>query len=59
MKSLSYLAVALETIGVIGIIAGIAVEATMQADIGFIFITGGSGLIAAGALIWGKLIKKR
>jgi len=59
MKSVTHLAIALEAVGVIGIIAGISIEATMHADIGFIFITGGSGLIASGALIWGKLIKKR
>jgi hypothetical protein len=59
MKSVSHLAIALEAIGVIAIIAGITIEATMQADIGFMAITGGSVLIASGALIWGKLIKKR
>lgn len=54
-----HLAIALEAIGVVAIIAGITIEATMQADIGFIVITGGSVLIAAGGLLWSKLIKRR
>jgi len=58
MKSVTHLAIALETVGVIGIIAGIAVEATMQADIGFVIISSGSVLIATGALVWAKLIKR-
>ncbi len=53
------LAIALETIGVVAIIAGIAVESVMKAEIGFIIITGGSVVIAAGALLWAKLIKRK
>lgn len=53
------LAVALETIGVIAIIAGITVECIMEADVGYVIITGGSVLIAGGGLIWAKLIKGR
>ena len=53
------LAIALETLGVIAIIVGIAVEATLHAPVGFIVITSGAGLVAAGGLIWTKLIKKK
>lgn len=53
------LAIALESIGVIAIIAGICVEATLKAEIGFVAITGGSVLVAAGGLIWSKLIKRK
>lgn len=53
------LAIVLEGVGVSAIIAGITVEVTMQAHIGFVIITAGSVLIASGGLIWAKLIKKR
>lgn len=52
------LAIALESVGIMAIIAGITVEAIMQAEIGFIAITGGSVVIAAGGLLWAKLIRK-
>ena len=51
------LAIALEAVGVVAIIIGIAIEAVMQADIGFIAITGGAVVIAGGSLLWSKLIK--
>ena len=53
------LAIALETLGVIAIIVGVAVEATLRAPIGFVAITGGAALIAAGGLIWTKLMRKK
>ena len=59
MKSVTHLAIALEAVGVIGIIAGISVEVTMHADLGYIIISSGCAMVASGALIWGKLIKKR
>jgi len=52
------LAIALESVGIVAIIIGIAIEAVMHADIGFIAITGGSVIIAAGGLLWAKLIKR-
>jgi hypothetical protein len=52
------LAIALESVGIIAIIAGIVVEYIMQADLVFVAITGGSVIIAAGGLLWSKLIKR-
>lgn len=52
------LAIALEAVGIVAIIIGIAIEAIMQANIGFIAITGGSVVIAAGGLLWAKIIRK-
>jgi len=52
------LAIALETVGVVAIIVGIGIEAVMKADAGFITITVGSLLIAAGSLLWAKFLKK-
>jgi len=52
------LAIALEAVGVSAIIAGICIEVTMRADIGLIAITVGSVGIAAGSLLWAKIIKR-
>lgn len=53
------LAIALESVGVMAIIVGIAVEATLHAPIGFVAITSGAALIAGGGLIWTKLIRRK
>lgn len=52
------LAIALESVGICAIIIGVVVEFITKADIGFIVITGGSAIIAAGGLLWAKLIRK-
>lgn len=52
------LAIGLETIGVVAIVAGIALEVMFSADVVFIVITGASALTATGALIWVKILKK-
>jgi len=51
------LAIALETIGTCAILGGIVFETQAQAPVGFIIITGGSLLIAAGALLYTKIYK--
>lgn len=53
------LAIALESVGVVAIIAGITVECLMQADIGYVVISVGSVMLAAGGLMWAKLIRGR
>jgi len=53
------LAIALEAVGIVAIIIGIAIEAIMHADIGFIAITGGSVIIATGGLLWAKVIRRK
>jgi hypothetical protein len=52
------LAIALEVVGITGIMIGVAIETVMQADIGFVAITVGSGFVAAGGLIWAKVLRK-
>jgi len=52
------LAIALEAVGCLVVVAGITVEVSMKADIGFVLITGGSVVIAAGALMFAKLIRR-
>lgn len=51
------LAIALETVGASAVIAGITVECIMQAEVGYIIITGGSVVVAVGGLIWAKLVR--
>lgn len=53
------LAIALESVGVSGIIAGITIECIMQADIGYVIITAGSLIVAAGGLIWAKFVRHK
>ena len=51
------LAIALEGVGCSAVIAGIAIEVTMHADLGYIVITSGSLVVAAGAMIFAKFVK--
>lgn len=51
-------AVGLETLG-IGIIgAGIGVELALGADLGYALVTGGSLLVAAGGVLFGKFLRR-
>lgn len=52
------LAIALESVGISIIVAGIMVEAFYGADLGYILISGGSAAIAGGSLIFAKLLRK-
>jgi len=58
MKDSKLLAIALEAVGISAVTLGIAIEATMHAQIGFVIITTGSALIASGGLLWAKIIKR-
>jgi len=51
------LSIALEAVGISSIIAGICVESVTHAELGLVVITSGSVLIAAGGLLWSKIIK--
>ena len=50
-------AVVLEVIGVIIAGVGIGIEVVMRAHIGFVLISGGSLILAAGSLIFAKFAK--
>ena len=50
------LPIALELMGIAAIGAGIGVEIAAHADIGWVLVTAGSLLVAAGGIIWGKFI---
>jgi hypothetical protein len=51
------LPVTLELIGIVAISSGIGIELASKAEIGYVIITIGSLLVAAGAIIWGKFMK--
>lgn len=53
------LAIVLEGVGISACIAGIAVEVVLRAPVGFIIISAGMTMIAIGALVTAKLMKKR
>ena len=51
------LPVTLELTGIVAISAGIGVEIAAHADAGWVLITAGSLLVAAGGIIWGKFMR--
>jgi hypothetical protein len=51
------LPVTVELIGIVAISSGIGIELASKAEIGYVIITIGSLLVAAGAIIWGKFMK--
>ncbi len=58
MKNVSRtLAIALEAVGCSIIAAGIAIEVTMKAHIGYIAITAGALAVAVGSMIFVKLYR--
>lgn len=52
------LAIALETVGCVIILTGIAIEVSMRADLGYVLITSGAFIVAVGAMIFAKLMRK-
>ncbi len=60
MKGLSRtLAIALEAVGIMVVVSGITVEVIMKADIGYILITSGAGIVAIGGLYFAKVIRRK
>ncbi len=51
------LPIALELMGIAAIGAGIGVEVATHAEIGWVLVTTGSLLVAAGGVIWGKFMR--
>jgi len=58
MKLTKTLAVALEAVGCSIGVAGIVVESLTGADAGYVLITSGAVIIALGAGVFAKLIRK-
>jgi len=52
------LPIALELMGIAAIGAGIGVEIAAHADVGWVLVTTGSLLVAAGGVIYGKFMRK-
>ena len=51
------LPITLELMGIAAIGTGIGVEIAAHADIGWVLVTAGSLLVAAGGIIWGKFMR--
>lgn len=58
MRLTKTLAIAFETVGCVIILTGIAVEVSMRAPLGYILITSGACIVAAGGMIFAKLLRK-
>ncbi|MBA7544714.1 hypothetical protein ES705_37075 [subsurface metagenome] len=58
MRLTKTLAIALETVGCVVILTGIAIEVSLRAPLGYILITSGACIVAVGAMIFAKLVKK-
>ncbi|MCK9288668.1 MAG: hypothetical protein M0P29_14015 [Sphaerochaetaceae bacterium] len=58
-KGLFLFSVLLEVVGIIVVSAGITYEVIYKADVGYMIMSTGSLLIAAGGLVWGKVLKKK
>jgi len=58
MRLTKTLAIALETVGCVIILTGIAIEVSMKAHLGYILITSGACIVAVGAMIFAKLLRK-
>lgn len=50
--------IAFELVGILMIAIGVSVELSTSADIGHMFITLGSMIIAVGGLLWSKVVRK-
>jgi len=51
------LPIALELVGIAAIGTGIGVEIAAHAETGWVLVTAGSLLVAAGGVIWGKFMR--
>jgi hypothetical protein len=56
-RRLFILAVGIELVGIGLVGSGIGYEMATGADLGYVLITGGSILVAAGGVIFGKFVK--
>ena len=51
-------AIIVELVGIATIGAGIGIEISMHADLGYMLITGGSLVLAGGSLLWAKIMRR-
>ncbi len=58
MSKKMYLALIVELTGIAVTGVGVGIELAMQADYGFLAVTVGSLLLAAGGVIWGKFCRR-
>ncbi len=58
MRLTKTLAIALETVGCVIILTGIAIEVSLRAPLGYILITSGACIVAVGGMIFAKLVRR-
>lgn len=58
MKSAKLVPIVLELFGITAISAGIGIELATGAEVGFVAITMGSCLVAAGGIVYAKFLKR-
>ena len=58
MRLSKTLAIALETVGCVIILTGIAIEVSLGADVGYMLITSGALVVAVGGMVFAKLLRK-
>lgn len=58
MRLTKTLAIALEAVGCCIVLAGIIIEIITRAPLGYMIITGGALIIAAGGMVFAKIIRK-
>ena len=59
MKLTQTLAVALEAVGCSVVLTGVIIELITHADFGYVIITSGAWFVAAGGMIWVKIVRRK
>lgn len=58
MSRMFILSAVLEVMGIGAIGTGVGIEVAMGADVGYLAITMGSGVVAAGGLLFAKVVRR-
>jgi len=58
MRLTKTLAIAFEAVGCLVVLTGIIIEVSLRAALGYILITSGACIVAVGAMIFAKLMRK-
>ena len=59
MKNLFLVSVVTEIVGIMAVALGIGIEIAYRADLGYILITSGAVAIAAGGLLFAKVVRRK
>lgn len=59
MKNLFFTSVIAEILGIMVVAIGVGIEVAYRADIGYILITSGAVVVAAGGLLFAKVVRRK